>query len=118
LADLQRLEASKAQPAPAPAPVAAVVAEPAPPVGRSVPAGAGVTFAVGAATLIVGAVFGVLTTLRLRDYQSEPDGNLAFMDHEQAKSFALPANICFGAGGAIALAGALWGLIGWLRSGS
>ncbi len=115
--DLERLERrSSAPPVPAPVrPVAPVVdlrPLPSPHIAR----GAFVATAAGVAGVLAGVGLGSLSRTRFAQADAEPMGNASFSLHEQSRAFALSANLCFGVGGTLALAGVVWGIVSLVRS--
>ncbi|MAQ16564.1 MAG: hypothetical protein CMN30_17445 [Sandaracinus sp.] len=73
----------------------------------------------GAGVLVVGGgvVFGVLASGAHDDALAEPVHQERVDLRDRSENYALGANVMFGVGGAIVLAGAIWGLIDLLRSG-
>ena len=81
---------------------------PAPAVDEGTAAVPWVLLAVGAATLIVGVVLGGLSVSRSSDAADATIHADASAALDEARDFALGANISFAAGGVIAAAGATW----------
>ena len=72
----------------------------------------------GVLTLGAGGVLGGLSLARTSDAEDpETSGAEAVALHEEAADFALQANILFGVGGAIALAGTIWGIVNVVQVG-
>jgi tetratricopeptide (TPR) repeat protein len=67
-----------------------------------------VVMGVGAAGLVNGAVFGVLSGSAHDDAKKEPVQTKAIDDQNNAKTFATVANVSFIAGGALVVGGAVW----------
>jgi tetratricopeptide (TPR) repeat protein len=65
---------------------------------------------VGVAGIATGAVFGAVSGGAHDDAVREPSAGAAESKQSRAQTFALGANIAFVAGGALALAGVVWGL--------
>lgn len=66
---------------------------------------------IGGAGLIVGGVLGALAKGKEADAIDEPIHADAAALAGEAEDFALGANICFGIGGGVLLAGATWGIV-------
>jgi hypothetical protein len=71
----------------------------------------------GALGVAAGAVLGVLANGRNDDAVAAPTYRDAASLHDEAQSMALAANVCFIAGGVIAVAGVIWGIIDVASSG-
>lgn len=66
----------------------------------------------GVLTVGAGAVLGGLSLARSSDAEDPATSGVdAVALHEEASDFALQANILFGVGGAIAVAGTIWGIV-------
>jgi tetratricopeptide (TPR) repeat protein len=65
---------------------------------------------VGAAAVVAAAVFGGLALSQHSSAANDPVASSAQAKQDQAKSFAIVANVGFAAGGVIAIAGILWGI--------
>lgn len=73
--------------------------------------------AVGGVALVVGGVvFGVLSTHERDDAVADPFHRSASASLDRAERFALTANVLFVAGGALALTGAIWGIVDLRRA--
>jgi tetratricopeptide (TPR) repeat protein len=76
-----------------------------------------VTLGVGGASLIAATLMGLFATSSHDDAVAEPSFSQAVSLQDRAETFALTANILFAAGGAIAIAGLLWGIFDLASSG-
>lgn len=99
----ERLSEERTEPAP-PRPVPAMPPPPRPIVAPWVVAG------VGGAGLAVGVTFAGLSRARSNDARDAPDQITAKSEHDTARRHALAANVAFGVGGALLLAGVIWGI--------
>ena len=72
----------------------------------------------GGATVIAGGVFGVLANRKHEAAVDEPVQAEAEKLQSKAESYATTANILFVVGGAVAIGGAVWGVIELRRGGS
>lgn len=76
-----------------------------------------VVTAVGAAGVVVGVVLGALASGREEDAEADPIHQSATDSLDDARTLATAANVSFIAGGAVAAAGLIWGIVDVAQSG-
>jgi tetratricopeptide (TPR) repeat protein len=76
-----------------------------------------ITLGVGGASLIAATLMGVFASASHDDAVAEPSFSQAVSLQDRAETFALTANVLFAAGGAIAIAGLVWGILDLASSG-
>jgi len=74
-----------------------------------------VLFGTGAATLVAGGALGGLVLAQKDEAAALPIARDADERLVAAERYALGANLCFGIGGALALAGGIWGIVDLVR---